>query len=78
MTSEAEFIIELWESIKDCVPNSKREDVATGIIQAALNYGIEYADIASIEDEDELLGEVLKNIVDPEVEEIVFDEVDDY
>ncbi len=77
MTSEAEFVIELWESVRDFIPNSKREEAATGIVQAVLNYGIEYADIASIEDEDELLGEVLRNIVDPE-EEIEIDELDDY
>lgn len=70
MSSEAEFVIELWENVKDFIPNSKREEAATVIIQAVLNYGIEYSDIAAIEDEDELLGEVLRALVDPEEDDI--------
>lgn len=77
MSSEAEFVIELWESVRDCIKNSEKEQVATNIIQAVLNYGIEYADIASIEDEDELLGTILKNLVDIDEEEEM-EGIDDY
>jgi hypothetical protein len=36
MSSEAEFVIELWESVRDCIKNSEKEQVATNIIQAVL------------------------------------------
>jgi hypothetical protein len=74
MTAEAEFIIELWESLRDCVPNSKREEIANVLLTSCINYGFSYADICSIEDEDELLGNVLKNLVDFDEEEPEEDE----
>jgi hypothetical protein len=69
MSSEAEFVIELWESVRDHVKHSSREEVATGILQAVLNYGIEYADIANIEDDEQFLGDILKSLCEDEIQE---------
>lgn len=69
MSSEAEMVIEIWENIKESVKNSDKKDVATSIIQAMLNYGFEYKELAHIEDEDEMLGEILRHLCDIEPEE---------
>lgn len=76
MTNEVELILEIWESVRDFVPNSKHEAVATDILKSFLNYGIEYSDLATLEDEDTLLGQVLSELVDPEEE--VEEEYEEY
>lgn len=66
MSSEAEMVIEIWDNIKENIKSSDRKDVATCIIQAMLNYGFDYAELATIEDEDEMLGEILRHLCDIE------------
>lgn len=60
--NSVQFILDVWESVRDNIPASKRHDAANGIITAALEYGFESAELAPIVDEDKDLAEAFFDV----------------
>jgi hypothetical protein len=52
MSSEAELVISIWESMRDHIPHQKRTDLAKDLISAFAEYGFDSVELASIVDED--------------------------
>ena len=69
MNSETQFIIDVWDVIRDNVPVTKRIDAARGIMKAALEYGFEQKDISGIVDEDADLEEAFYEIYEVDLDE---------
>lgn len=65
MSSEAELIIRVWETVRDSVSHSKRGEIAKDLLYAFCEFGFEAADIASITDEDTDLEEAFLEVYPP-------------
>lgn len=62
MKSESNFIIEVWESVKEHIPAAQRGDVAFSILKAAEEYGFDSADLHDILDEDKNLTQAFRDV----------------
>lgn len=62
MSSEAELVIRLWETVRDSVSHNKRTELATDILYAFAEFGFEASDLASVADEDPDLEEAFAEV----------------
>lgn len=69
MSSESELVINLWDVIRENVPNSKKADMAVEVIRLFADYGFESDDLEDIVDEDIHLTEAYKLIYENDEEE---------
>lgn len=69
MNAEARLIMEVWELVRDQIPNAKRLDVASGLLYAFEEYGFDARDIQEIVDEDTHLAKAFRDLFDAEEEE---------
>lgn len=60
----ASLIIELWDIVRENIPNAKRGEVAYGIVRAFEEFGYEGKDISDICDEDKHLAQAYIDIYD--------------
>jgi len=70
MSGEAQVILEVWDTVRDFIPVSKRSDAAKIILKSFADYGFEAADIIEIADEDENLAEAYEIIFSDQEEEL--------
>lgn len=68
MKAGAAIIIQIFDIVKDNLPNSKRAEVALGIVRAFEEYGFESSEISEIADEDKHLAQAYIDIYDIEDE----------
>lgn len=75
MSSEAELVVSVWETVRDILPHNKRTEVAKDILFAFAEFGFEAVELVSIADEDPDLGEAFDEVFPPpEIEEEDIDE----
>jgi len=66
MSGDAELVVNVWEAVRDSLPHNKRADVARDLLAAFADFGFEAAELASIADEDPVLGEAFDDIFPPD------------
>ncbi len=71
MNSEANFIMEIWNAVRDHLPAGRRSEAAAAIMQAAAEYGWDGSDLSDIIGEDDILTSAFEDAFDPA------DEIDD-
>lgn len=74
MSSESELVINLWDVIRENVPNSKKSDMAVEVIRLFADFGFESDDLEDIVDEDVHLTEAYKLIYENDDDEEYDDE----
>ena len=74
MTPETRLVLEIWDSVRDFIPNNKRFDVAEIILKAMVEYGMEPNDFAEVIDEDNDLAEVYELLYGDNVDDEEFDD----
>lgn len=62
MSNDTQLILDIWETVRDILPATKRAEVANGILRAFSEYGFEARDISGIADEDSDLEEAYYEI----------------
>jgi hypothetical protein len=78
MNSESRFIVEIWELVRDQLPTSKRQDIASGLIRSAVDYGFDPRDLNDLLDEDPTLARAVRALDDAGDEEPeTYDDSDD-
>lgn len=65
MSSEAELVLTIWESVREQLPQSKRMDFATDLLYALAEFGFEASDLVSIVDEDPELTAAYEEVFPP-------------
>jgi hypothetical protein len=66
MSSEAELIVNIWETIRENLNNSKRAEIARELLYHFAEYGFEASDVESICDGDTDLEEAYKEVFESE------------
>lgn len=75
MKRESALVIEIWELVRDLTPPAKRGEIATGLLRAFEEYGLDRRDLQDVVDEDAYMSRAFREVFDEEeVEEIEFDE----
>ncbi len=77
MSSEAELVIEIWETVRDHIPAPKRSDLAKELLYIFADYGFTASDLTDIVDEDPDLTDAYEEVFEPmeiEDEEDRYDE----
>lgn len=65
MGSESELILSLWETFRDIIPASKREEAASKMLRIIGDWGIDLEDMADeLHGEDTYLDRAFENYVD--------------
>ena len=62
MAIEAQLVIDVWEAVRDLLPQAKRSDAAAGIVRAMAEYGFEGKDLGQIVDEDDDLAAAFEHV----------------
>lgn len=73
MSGEAQVVLEIWDTVRDFIPVSKRPDVAEILLKSFADYGFEASDLCEITDEDEDLADAY-GIIFSDQEELDEDE----
>jgi hypothetical protein len=68
MDSESKLVIELWDKIKDVIPNAKKHDTLLAVLLCLQEYGIELEDL-DVAGEDEHLDDALAACLEVELED---------
>jgi hypothetical protein len=75
MSSEAELVINVWESIADDLPAQKRADIAREMLYAFADFGFTAADLAAIVDDYPELRYAFEEVFEPmEEDDEVFED----
>lgn len=79
MSSEFQFITEVWAAVRDVVPANKRADTAVGIMKAFEEYGFTSKELMDVVEEDNDLSDAYHDVFhddheDEEAESEDFDE----
>lgn len=74
MSSEAELVISVWETVRDHLPASKRGDLAIDLLSAFSDFGFTASELAAIVDEDPDLTDAYEDVFDS----VEKDEDDEY
>jgi len=65
MGSESELVLGLWETFRDVIPASKREDAATKLLKVLGDWGIDLEDMANeLNGEDTYLDRAFEHYVE--------------
>jgi hypothetical protein len=65
LSSEAELVVSIWDTVRDILPHNKRAEVAKDLLFAFADFGFESADLVSIADEDPDLSEAFDEVFPP-------------
>lgn len=64
MSSEAELVLGVWDSVRDHLPHAKRAEVAKDVLYAFADW-FDANDLASIVDEDPDLKDAFEDVFPP-------------
>lgn len=62
MNSETRLLLEIWESVRDNLPASKRAESARGIVNAFADYGYDASDFRDVLGEDQYLTDAIEDV----------------
>jgi hypothetical protein len=66
-------VLDIWETVVDYIPASKREDVANKVVRVFSEQGLDHDDFLEIKGEDSYIDTAIDNFYEQDTEE---DEVD--
>ena len=72
--AESNLVVELWDQVRDSLPNARRQEIAVGMLKCFNDYGFEKDDLHDIIDEDDILAAAFNEFFDEGEEDEYEDE----
>lgn len=69
MNNESNLVLEIWELVRDQLPAARRVDIASGVLRAFVEFGMEQGDLGDLVDEDPYLARAFYEVFEDEIEE---------